>query len=97
MNIIMNKSKNSLKLVNVNKLMFIYMNQQIFNRFQKIKHRFSFAEVHINENYLCEMKKMLLQKKNVLFDQNIISFKRSTSQKISENATRIWTKQRIIN
>lgn len=88
MNVIMNKSRNSLKTVNVNKLMFIYMNQRILDRFQEIKHRLSFAEVHINENRLCEMKKMLLQKENALFDQKTASFKRSASQKISDETTK---------
>ena len=62
MNFIMNKTKISLKTINVNKFMVIYMNQQTIDRFQKVKHRLQFAKININENRLCEMKNMLLEK-----------------------------------
>ena len=92
MNFIMNKIRNSLKTVNVDKLTFIYMNNRIFDRSQNIKEKLEFAKININETYLCEMKNKLLQKKILIFsnDENeAFSSKKPASQQLSKNAARI--------
>jgi hypothetical protein len=44
MNLIMNKTRNSLHSINVNKLMFIYMNKRTLDRFKNTKSKLQFAD-----------------------------------------------------
>ena len=68
MSLIMNKIRNMLTAVNVNKLMFIYMNERALHRLIK-KHdqRFDKNE-DINKKYLYQMKNELLQQNTILFE-----------------------------
>ncbi len=89
MNLIMNKIRNSLHSINVDKLMFIYMNERALNRLTDIKSKLRFADVDIDETNLCEMKNRLLQKENSLtFTTTSMIIKRSTSQTIVSDASR---------
>jgi hypothetical protein len=88
MNLIMSKIRNSLHSINVNKLMFIYMNERALNRFTNMKSRLQLSDINIDETEFCEMKDKLLQKEVSL--TTMTSFKRSTSQTIMSDASRSW-------
>jgi hypothetical protein len=60
MNLIMNKIENSLYSINVNKLMFIYMNERTLNRFKNVKSKLQLIDITIEETNLCKMKDKLL-------------------------------------
>ena len=80
MNLIMTKSRNSLHSINVDKLMFIYMNERTLNRPTDFKSKLQFAGIDINETDLCEMEDRLLQEEISLSDTSMSSSKRPASQ-----------------
>ena len=92
MNLIMNKTRNTLNAISVNKLMFIHMNERALHRPKEKKHRLYEIE-NIDEKHLCQMKNELLQQKTMLF-ANANSFeyvefsKRSVSQQLTDDATK---------
>ncbi len=91
MNLIMNETRNSLNSVNVNKLMFIYMNERTLNRLKNTNSKLKFDDMNIDEAKLCEIKNRLLQKKISLVDNmTTTSTKRPTSQTIVDDASRPW-------
>jgi hypothetical protein len=90
MNLIMNKTRNSMNSINVDKLMFIYMNERTLNRPTKMRKKLQFAGIEIDENDLCEMKDRQMMKKVSLRETNETSNKRPASQIIEGNATRTW-------
>ena len=90
MNLIMTKSRNSLHSINVDKLMFIYMNERTLNRPTDFKSKLQFASIDINETDLCEMEDRLLQEEISLSDTSMSSSKRPASQTIFGDATRAW-------
>jgi hypothetical protein len=49
MNLIMNKTRNFLHSINVNKLMFIYMNERTFDRLKNTKSKLQFESIDIDE------------------------------------------------
>ena len=62
MNLIKSKTRNQLSNVNVDKLMYIYINERTLNRFRELKKRLRYTQnVEIDEKKLCEMKDRLLQ------------------------------------
>ena len=66
MNLIMNKIRNSLTAVNVNKLMFIYMNERILNRSRELKRKLQYAGIELVEENLCDMiDRMLLEENRI--------------------------------
>lgn len=61
LNLIKNKTRNSLKNIKVDKLMYIYMNQRTLNRPRDLKRRLCFTqEVEFDEDELIEMEDRLL-------------------------------------
>ncbi len=57
------KTRNSLSNVNVDKLMYIYMNERTLNRSKNLKKKLRYTQsIEIDEKKLCEMKNRLLQK-----------------------------------
>ncbi len=63
MNLIKMKTRNSLSNVNVDKLMYIYMNERTLNRPKNLKKKLRYTQsIEIDEEELCEMKDKLLQK-----------------------------------
>lgn len=93
MNLIMNKTRNSLHSVNVDKLMFIYINERTLNRPMDMKRKLQFAGIDIDETELCEMKDRLLQEEISLAIEDTTTtttLKRSASQTIAGDATRAW-------
>lgn len=88
-NLIMSKTRNSLNAVNVDKLMYIHMNERALHRPKKKKHEKQSVD-DLNEEYLCQMKNELLQQDIMLFESQYASefFKRPASQQLTENATR---------
>jgi hypothetical protein len=88
MNLIMNKTRNTLHSINVNKLMFIYMNKRTLDRFKNTKSKLQFADLNIEKTNLCEMKNKLLQKEISLTSMTFIIVKRSISQTIMSDAIR---------
>jgi len=67
MNFIKSKTRNQLSNINVNKLMYIYINEWMLNQSCELKKRLRYTQsVEINEKKLCEMKNRLLQKKIVM-------------------------------
>lgn len=88
-NLIINKTRNSLKLVNVDKLTFIYLNNWTLNRPQDTKEKLKFAGIDIDEEYLCEMENSLLQKETVIFSNGPEASKRPASQQITGDAIRL--------
>jgi hypothetical protein len=63
MNLIKTKTRNSLNNVNVDKLMYIYMNERTLNRSKNLKKKLRYTQsIEIDEKKLCEMKNKLLQK-----------------------------------
>lgn len=80
------KTRNFFKLINVDKLTFIYINNRTLDRFQKITKKLQFADINVDEKYLCKMKNMLFQKKTAIFLNESISSKKPTSQQITKNA-----------
>jgi hypothetical protein len=91
MNLIMNKIRNSLHSINVDKLMFIYMNERTLNRFKNVKSKLQLADIEIDEMKLCEMKDRLLQEEISLTATTTTFTKRSTSQAIMSDACRSWS------
>ncbi len=62
MNLIKTKTRNSLSNVNVDKLMYIYMNERTLNRPKDLKKKLRYTQgIEIDEEKLCEMKDRLLQ------------------------------------
>ncbi len=93
MNLIMSKTRNLLHSINVNKLMFIYMNERTLDRLTNTIIRLQLSDINIDETELCEMKNRLLQEEISLTETTtttIIIIKRSTSQTIVSDATRSW-------
>jgi serine kinase of HPr protein (carbohydrate metabolism regulator) len=86
MNLIMNKTRNSLHSINVDKLMFIYMNKRTFDRLKNTKSKLQFADLNIEKTNLCEMKNRLLQEEISLTSTTFIIAKRSISQTIMSDA-----------
>lgn len=86
MNLIMNKTRNSLSSVNVDKLTFIYINNRTLDRPQGVKEKLCFAGVEIDEEHLCEMEDMLLQEETAVFTNESSSSKRPASQEMTGNA-----------
>ncbi len=80
----MNKTRNFLRSINVDKLMFIYMNERTLDRFVNIKDKLQFDDINIDETELCEMKNKLLQEETTI----MIMTKRSISQTIMSDASR---------
>ena len=100
MNLIMNKIRNTLNVINVNKLMFIHMNERALHRSKEKKHKLYEIE-NINEEHLCQMKNELLQQETMLFAnansfEYAESFKRSASQQLTDDATKEWEGAKII-
>jgi len=63
MNLIKSKTRNQLSNVNVDKLMYIYINERTLNQSRELKKRLRYIQsVEIDEKKLCEMKNRLLQK-----------------------------------
>jgi len=63
MNLIKTKTRNFLSNVNVDKLMYIYMNERTLNRSKNLKKKLRYTQsIEIDEEKLCEMKDKLLQK-----------------------------------
>lgn len=65
MNLIMNKTRNSLNAVNINKLMFIHMNERVMHRQNEKKKTTKKILQHdedINEKYFCQMKNFFFNK-----------------------------------
>ncbi len=87
MNFIMNKTRNFLHSINVNKLMFIYINKRTFDRVKNTKIKLKFADLNIEKTNLCDIKNKLLQKEISL---TLMIIKQSTSQIIMSDATRSW-------
>ncbi len=90
--IIARRNRNSLHSINVDKLMFIYMNERTFDRLKKTKSKLQFENIDIDETKLCEMKDRLLQEEISLADNTTTttSSKRSISQTIVDDASRPW-------
>lgn len=88
MNLIMNKTRNFLKAVNVDKLTFIYMNNRTLDRSHEMKKKLQFAGIDVDEEALCDMKNMLLQEKIAIFSNEAFSSKRPASQKMTGDAVR---------
>ena len=88
MNLIMNKIRNTLTAVNVDKLMFIHMNECALHRSKKKNKQQSDKNEDINEKYLCQMKNELLQQDTILFESQHASefFKRPISQQLIDDA-----------
>jgi len=64
MNLIKTKTRNSLSNLNVNKLMYIYINERTLNRSKNLKKKLRYTQsIEIDEKKLCEMKDRLLQEK----------------------------------
>jgi hypothetical protein len=62
MNLIKSKTRNQLSNVNVDKLMYIYINERTLNRPRELKKRLRYTQrIEIDEEELCEMKNRLLQ------------------------------------
>lgn len=68
MNLIMNKTRNSLTSVNVNKLMYIYINERTLNRLRELKRKLQFAEIQLEKEELCHMEDRILEEEIRLFD-----------------------------
>jgi hypothetical protein len=67
MNLIKSKTRNQLSNVNVDKLMYIYINERTLNQSRELKKRLRYIQsVEIDEKKLCEMKNRLLQKEIVM-------------------------------
>jgi len=67
MNLIKSKTRNQLSNINVDKLMYIYINEWTLNRPRELKKRLHYTQsVEINEKKLCEIKNKLLQKEIVM-------------------------------
>ncbi len=90
MNLIMNKTRNSLHSINVDKLMFIYMNERTLNRPKDVKSKLQFAGIDMDETDLCEMEDRLLQEEVSLTDTTTIITKRPASQTMMGDASRPW-------
>ena len=66
LNLIKNKTRNSLQNVKVDKLMYIYMNQRTLNRPRDLKRRLRFTQgVSFDENELMDMEDRLLEEESV--------------------------------
>ena len=90
MNLIMNKTRNSMASINVDKLMFIYLNERTLNRPKEIKRKLQFAGIDIEEDDLCEMEDRLLQEEISLQETATVkSLKRPASQAIEGDAVRL--------
>lgn len=50
-----------MNITKLNKLMFIYINEQILNRFIEIKKKLQFIKIDINKIDLCKIKNNLLR------------------------------------
>ena len=101
MNLIMNKTRNLLGSINVDKLMFIYMNDRTLHRPKDTHERLRFVGVNINEKHLCEMENALIQEKTALLINGgsissdfFFTSKRSASQQIANDATRSWAEHK---
>lgn len=66
MNLIMNKTRNSFGAINVNKLMYIYMNERTLNRPKDLKKKLQFVDIDLNEKNLCDLENRQLQEKTSL-------------------------------
>jgi len=67
MNLIKSKTRNQFSNINVNKLIYIYINERMLNQSHELKKRLHYIQsVEINEKKLCEMKNKLLQKKIIM-------------------------------
>ena len=90
MNLIMNKTRNSMASINVDKLMFIYLNERTLNRPKEIKRKLQFAGIDIEEDDLYEMEDRLLQEEISLQETATVkSLKRPASQAIEGDAVRL--------
>ena len=80
----MNKTRNSLNSINVNKLTFIHINERAMHRPKKKKNKQLFDKIdeNINEEYLCQIKNKLFDQNTMLFESQNASefFKKSISQ-----------------
>jgi len=71
MNLIKTKTRNSLSNVNVDKLMYIYMNERTLNRSKDLKKRLRYTQsIEIDEEKLCAMKDRLLQEEIAMIRLN---------------------------
>ncbi len=58
------KTRNQLSNINVNKLMYIYINERTLNQSQNLKKKLRYTQsIEIDEKKLLNMKDRLLQKK----------------------------------
>ncbi len=63
-NLIKMKTRNQLSNINVNKLMYIYINERTLNQSQNLKKKLRYTQsIEIDEKKLLNMKDRLLQKK----------------------------------
>ncbi len=64
MNLIKMKTRNQLSNINVDKLMYIYINERTLNRSRNLKKKLRYTQsIEIDEKKLLNMKDRLLQKK----------------------------------
>ena len=64
MNLIKTKTRNQLSNINVDKLMYIYINERTLNRSRNLKKKLRYTQsIEIDEKKLLNMKDRLLQKK----------------------------------
>ena len=64
MNLIKTKTRNQLSNINVNKLMYIYINERTLNQSRDLKKKLRYTQsIEIDEKKLLNMKDRLLQKK----------------------------------
>ena len=89
MNLIMNKTRNSMSSIIEDKLMFIYINERTLNRPGDIKKKLQFAGIDIDESDLCEMEDRLLQDDAVI-QESLTSSKRPASHEIGGDSARSW-------
>ncbi len=67
MNLIKSKTRNQFSNINVNKLIYIYINERMLNQSHELKKRLHYIQsIEINEKKLCKMKNKLLQKKIIM-------------------------------
>ncbi len=63
MNLIKTKTRNQLSNINVDKLMYIYINERTLNRSRNLKKKLRYTQsIEIDEKKLLNMKDRLLQK-----------------------------------
>ena len=99
MNLILSKTRNSIKSDNVDKLMYIHMNERALNRPFDLKSKLQYAGLDFDEAGLCEMEDRLIQEEVGLSQQSEevdvsepprASHKQAASSQLDNEARRHW-------